>query len=216
MFQKVWSTFERGLVCSQGTVFCKKLLPGRTSNEKRCAVYLENNEKTFDLFDVVFFSGFKPWYHPWIEVMYNYDFMDETTGNQFDYFDSEVEQSLILFFFESLPPAGKLFVSYECDNETRRGLMIDIPAQLTRLGFLLFLNGFTWFKDWYFPEGGNEGGQKLQAEKPLTDKDRRRQWIRLKNEIISYKKFKDCTPSLSLIEGKALKRARFLLDNDLL
>ena len=32
--------------------------------------------------------------------------------------------------------------------------------------------GCRWFKDWYYPEGGREGGTKLQATVPLDDRRR--------------------------------------------
>jgi hypothetical protein len=46
--------------------------------------------------------------------------------------------------------------------------------------------GFTWFKDWYFPEGGNEGGQKLQGEKPLDKKSRERHLMRIHDEVMFF------------------------------
>lgn len=44
----------------------------------------------------------------------------------------------------------------------------ECPEVITHLGFLLFNNGCTWFKEWFLPEGGFEGGQKLQGEKPVS------------------------------------------------
>jgi hypothetical protein len=46
---------------------------------------------------------------------------------------------------------------------------LGVPPHLTRLGFILLENGFTWFKDWYYPEGFMGGNPKLQAEKPIND-----------------------------------------------
>lgn len=54
---------------------------------------------------------------------------------------------------------------------------------ISRLGFELFKNGFTWFKDWYFPEGYLEGGRKLQGEKPLNDKAKLAQLKRIQQEV---------------------------------
>jgi hypothetical protein len=59
---------------------------------------------------------------------------------------------------------------------------MSVPPVLTRLGYRLFLLGFTWFKDWYFSSRGHEGGQKLQGEKPLDDSARRRHLDRIKSE----------------------------------
>jgi len=55
-------------------------------------------------------------------------------------------------------------------KETAEGLRLEIPAAITPLGYLMWESGFRWFKDWYFPEGGSEGGQKLQGNKPMDDK----------------------------------------------
>lgn len=59
-----------------------------------------------------------------------------------------------------------MFVEYEWDHVTIRELEFGIPPALSRLGYKLLVRGFTWFKDWYYPEGFMEGGRKLQAEKP--------------------------------------------------
>ena len=49
-----------------------------------------------------------------------------------------------------------------------KALELSVPPHLTRLGYLLLKNGFTWLKDWYFPEGFREGAPKLQGEKSLN------------------------------------------------
>lgn len=49
---------------------------------------------------------------------------------------------------------------------------MGLPTVTTRLGFELFKRDFTWFKDWYFPEGFREGSEKLQAEKPIDEEHR--------------------------------------------
>ena len=50
---------------------------------------------------------------------------------------------------------------------------MGFPPALTRQGYRLLEYGFTWSKDWYFSEGGHEGGQKIQGEKPLHERARR-------------------------------------------
>lgn len=42
------------------------------------------------------------------------------------------------------------------------------------------------FKDWYFPEGGNEGAQKLQGEKPLNEKLKNKHLIKIRDEVLSF------------------------------
>jgi hypothetical protein len=62
-------------------------------------------------------------------------------------------------------------VAYERD-ETERALRRKVPPPATPVGLAMLRAGCRWFKDWYYPEGGREGGTKLQATLPLDD-DRR-------------------------------------------
>jgi hypothetical protein len=69
---------------------------------------------------------------------------------------------------DAVPPGGHLMVEYEKAlwHTTQRGLLAGIPPLATPLGSLLFdLGTGDSFKDWYFPEGGQEGGRKLQGNK---------------------------------------------------
>ncbi len=72
---------------------------------------------------------------------------------------------------EAIPPGGHLMVEYEAElwRSTQSGLLAGIPPLATPLGGLLFEIGCGHsFKDWYFPEGGQEGGRKLQGNKAHT------------------------------------------------
>jgi hypothetical protein len=80
----------------------------------------------------------------------------------------------------------KIFIGYDTDQETSYGLTYGFPVAATRLGFVLFQHGFTWFKDWYFPEGGLEGGQKLQGEKPLNLKSKHQHLHQIKKELSTF------------------------------
>ena len=54
--------------------------------------------------------------------------------------------------------------------ETQLGLLAGIPPLATRMGAMLYDIGCgDSFKDWYFPEGGQEGGRKLQGNRAYTD-----------------------------------------------
>ncbi len=68
----------------------------------------------------------------------------------------------------ALGPGERLFYEYSWDPVTVYELERGVHPALTRLGYKMLLRGFTWFKDWYFPEGFMEGSQKLQAEKPVA------------------------------------------------
>ena len=48
------------------------------------------------------------------------------------------------------------------------------------------MTGCTWFKDWYFAEGGREGETKLQANKALTADLRRNQSDVLRRELAAW------------------------------
>lgn len=82
-----------------------------------------------------------------------------------------------------LPPGGRLMVGYEELPRTLHALQRGVPPVLTPLGRLLYRAGFTWFRDWYIPEGGAEGGRKLQAHKPLNPEVCAHHLLRLKYEI---------------------------------
>jgi hypothetical protein len=69
---------------------------------------------------------------------------------------------------EALGPGGSLMVAYEGD-ETERALRRKVPSAATPVGLAMLKAGCRWFKDWYYPEGGREGGTKLQATVPLDD-----------------------------------------------
>lgn len=71
----------------------------------------------------------------------------------------------------ALGPGASLMVAYEGD-ETEAALRRKVPPAATPLGLALLRAGCRWFKDWYYPEGGREGGTKLQGTIPLDD-DRR-------------------------------------------
>jgi hypothetical protein len=83
---------------------------------------------------------------------------------------------------EALGPGGSLMVAYEGD-ETERALRRKVPPAATPVGLAMLKAGCRWFKDWYYPEGGREGGTKLQATLPLDDARRREAEQRLVQEL---------------------------------
>jgi hypothetical protein len=84
-----------------------------------------------------------------------------------------------------LPPGGRLMVVYGGD-ETERALQRGCPAVTTPLGHALLTAGCTWFKDWYYAEGGREGETKLQGNKPISEGERRGQIARLRRELAGW------------------------------
>jgi hypothetical protein len=62
-------------------------------------------------------------------------------------------------------------VGYQ-DDDTERALRRRVPPAATPFGLAMLGAGCRWFKDWYFPEGGREGGTKLQGTLPLDEQPR--------------------------------------------
>ena len=118
-----------------------------------------------------YFSG-RDYYSPWLEIDYTPWLRDEGIEDQF-----------FLFIYHFLPQGSKLFVTYWKDKETREMLYKGFHPADTPLGFSLLKAGFTWFKDWYYPEGGNEGFPKIQANKPLNKDEEKRQLRELLDEV---------------------------------
>jgi len=118
-----------------------------------------------------YFSG-RDYYSPWLEIDYSPWLREEGIEDQF-----------FLFVYNFLPPGSKLFVTYLNDKETSEMLYNGFHPADTPLGFSILKAGFTWFKDWYYPEGGNEGAPKIQANKPLNMEEGLRQLRRLLNEV---------------------------------
>ncbi|HEV3474282.1 MAG TPA: DUF1122 family protein [Actinomycetota bacterium] len=82
-------------------------------------------------------------------------------------------------------PGGSVMVAYEGDD-TERALRRKVPPQATPLGLDMLRAGCRWFKDWYYPEGGREGGTKLQGTLPLDDDRRRRAERDLSEELDAF------------------------------
>lgn len=212
VFERVLIRLSKGISIENGVLFRKDILPGRTSHEMSTRICFKKDRRAVELIDVLFFSGHTPWYHPWIEMLYPYNFKPIDRFFRLSYFDSAIEHTLIALFCDCLPPAGKIFVPYELDDETRVGLMMGVPIMLSRLGVLLLKHGCTWFKDWYFPEGGLEGGIKLQGEKPLSKRDKDRQLDAIKQIIDEYVSLKTKKYPMSSIEKRAMVRGEDLLN----
>jgi len=124
-----------------------------------------------------YFSGRGKLYKPWLDIYY-YNLVK---------FKSKIEnisegglgEKLFKHLSDLLPPGSHIMVVYVDHEETRKGLERGIPAPATPIGYLLWKSGFTWFKDWYFAEGGLEGDVKLQGNKPLKDEDKQKNLLEI-------------------------------------
>jgi len=92
------------------------------------------------------------------------------------------DHAVIADVVSELGPGGSIMVAYGGD-ETERALRRRVPPPATPLGLVLLEAGCRWFKDWYYPEGGREGGTKLQGTIPLDASRRVRAEAALAEEI---------------------------------
>ncbi len=120
---------------------------------------------------VNYFSG-RDYYVPWIEI----DYIPWPR-------QEDIEVELFKYFYNLLTPNSRLFVTYENDKETSDLIFKGYSAADTPLGFSMLKAGFTWFKIWYFPEGGNEGSPKIQGNKPLNEESREKELLELLDEV---------------------------------
>ncbi len=185
MVRDIVKNLERGVVLTNYTIYTNTATKGRFHEEIDLDVYLNTNGDKAHFLYLKVFGGRRPYYRPWIEL-YGIDRRIHVGKSDVDYFDSPLEKCLLQYLAKYIGPGENIFVDYHKDTETRKQLEKDIPAEASRLGFVLYRLGFTWFKDWYFPEGFMEGEQKLQAEMPLNESEKNRQ---LKNIYRSVKNF---------------------------
>jgi len=145
---------------------------GRFPEEKNMEILLASENVQKRLLVMKVFYGRPPYYRRWVEV---FSISRELTFNSgiFRFIGSVYEERLIECLSRFLEGGERLFIDYMYDDETRRALELGIPPPLTRLGYMLLQRGFTWFKDWYYPEGFMEGGPKLQVEKPVDENSRK-------------------------------------------
>ncbi len=189
----------------------KNISQGRFIEERNFELFLEDEGGNLSQDPVIFgkyFGGRGEWMPIWLEV---------TIRPSFTIIDSnQKKQNLVGTTFEEdifkeisylIPPGGRIFVMYTTTGTdlTRNAYERGIPRMLTPLGFLLWKNGFRWFKDWYYAEGWSEGGQKLQGNKPLNKEVQKKREI---ETIVELKNFLDKKHSDDTLN----RRAQFILD----
>jgi hypothetical protein len=193
------SSGESELSSSFSLTFCEKPLSlleklqprlkivkkkGRFREEANYELYL-GSEAGIRLLVLKCFAGRPPHYARWIEVFSVLPEIDMGRG-KIPFAGSELEALLLGLLAEELEGGESLFVEYTYDPETSKLLKLGAHPVVTRLGFLLFQLGFTWFKDWYFPEGFMEGSPKLQCEKPVCEEARLKHLAKLREEVAAF------------------------------
>lgn len=182
--------------------------------EENLDIFVKKEELESRLLHIKVFYSRKPYYKPWVEF-FSINAQINLEGKIINYFDSIFEYELLSLFSNFLNKGGKIFIEYYNDEETRKQLERWFPIPVTRLGYNLFKLGFTWFKDWYFPESFMEGGQKLQAEKPLNNEEKERQIMQIKNDVREFIEKLRSLNKHELYIANSIKRARSILNENI-
>ncbi len=201
-------SLKEGFKIEDYFVYTKKEIPGRFDEEINVDIYLKRGKIELKLLVAKIFFG-RGYYKPWVEL-FGISSELNFTNRQFQYFDSIVEDKILSLISEGLDPGENIYVEYEQDQETLYIQQYGIAMPISRLGYKLLKKGFTWFKDWYFPEGYMEGGRKLQGEKPYNKKTKSDHLRQLKKEVReSLKIMKNYEPNEYII--RAITRAKSIL-----
>ncbi len=185
MKRNIVENFKKGVSIMDYMVFAKNVMRGRFREELDLDVYLKKDSDEAHFMYLKLFQGRQPHYKPWIEL-FGIQGKIQIGNITIGYFDSQLEISLLRYVAQSVEPGENIFVDYSSDQDTRRQLELGVPAVVSRLGYKLYTLGFTWFKDWYFPEGFMVGEQKLQAERALHKGEENRQKKVLYRSIKSF------------------------------
>ena len=89
----------------------------------------------------------------------------------------------------AVPAGGHVMIEYEKPlwRTTQLGLLAGIPPLATPMGRVLReLGSGDSFKDWYFPEGGQEGGRKLQGNRAYSAEQAREMAAKRADELRAY------------------------------
>lgn len=185
----------------------QNVLRGRFPNETRFDLFLKRDED-LSLSPIIrgtFFPG-EGYYSPWLEIYFRKK--GQVGLSTIDLQEKQLDVTLFTYLSELLPPGSHMMVSYSNHETTHKALQRGFPPPTTYLGFLLWKAGCTWFKDWYFPEGGKEGGFKLQGNKAPHEEGRNRQILKMKKEM---KNFLKRETNKSNVSKNAKKRAQIIL-----
>ena len=122
----------------------------------------------YPVFEGLYSLGIEPEIDGWIDGHYYEEAVFK--GRKFSLRETGMDLKLFKKLGSALKPSWSFMVAYETFgergrtlDETSRGLNCGIPPIATPLGYLLFTSGRFKVKDWYFPEGGNEGMPKLEG-----------------------------------------------------
>ncbi|WP_461832318.1 DUF1122 family protein [Aquifex sp.] len=170
-FEKLKKGLEEGLETDLGRLELFRVSRGRFAEEFNLDLKVAGE----NLLTVKVFLGRKPHYAPWAEI---FGIKPMVKGKPF--FGSSCEREIYKIFSRHFP---RIFVEYFEDKETATELQKGVPPAFSRMGFELLKLGYTYFRDWYIPEGLMEGGHKIQAEKPKDEKTAEKHMNILEKEV---------------------------------
>jgi hypothetical protein len=181
----VIETLQKGIPVDDLVLHASRVSDGRFQGERNLDLHVRSGDSDAFLMYAKVFHGASPEYRPWVELFAIQPSL-ELEGQTVPYFDSDLENELLRRFSGGIGPRGTLFVEYASDRETLSMVHVGAPVPLTRLGGRLLRLGFTWFKVWYFPEGGSEGSEKIQAERPIDGEAESRHRERMREETARF------------------------------
>ncbi|RUM28581.1 MAG: DUF1122 domain-containing protein [Aquifex sp.] len=188
-YEEILKTLEKGINSKEGKIKLLKVSQGRFKEEFNLDLSLEGKP----LLTLKIFLGRKPYWLPWVEVFG----VNPNLSKLF--FGSEAEKKLYKVLSEHF---GRVFIEYFEDKETAYELQKGVPPALSRLGFELLKLGYTYFRDWYIPEGLMEGGHKVQAEKPPNEEAKVRHLRVIKREFEEFLKMCDDKDLIEKVKGR--------------
>ncbi len=193
--------------------------PRRFIEQKLFELYLQDGDgqRSSPVFTGIYSAGRRSeGIKGWIDG----DYLERLTfpgGGTVDLSESGLDIKVFEALGELIPEGGSLMVAYEMfwgksrvHMDTAQGLRFGFPPATTPLGYLFFWAGCISFKDWYWPEGGREGPQKLQGFKAP---DRAYAERRAREMILELKAFLGKVRGDYLVlEESAKERAKRLLE----
>jgi hypothetical protein len=190
-----------------------ELSKGRAKGENRFDLYLRGEDGEImeqPAASGLYFRGMGRYYRPWIEFSYSNSF---TRDGEEIALTLEEEEALFISLCSTIPAGSHIMVKYRQHRMTAQGLLFGIPPAATPIGYLMYVGGCRWYKDWYFAEGFMEGEEKLQATKPLDEEREREKADAIREELRRYLELEP-DPSKPELEETCRKLARRILERD--
>lgn len=209
---RVFDQLVEGIDTADGRIFANAIQRGRFKEERNMTLYFQIGDNKSRLMQATIFFGRSALFKSWAEL-YNIQNRLIIDNKTFIFPDSDLEYAVIELLLPVLAPGGKIFVEYENDPETRKALEIGVPAAASRMGYILFQNGATWFKDWYFSEGYMEGGRKLQGEKPIKSAVKNRHLENIAHQLQNFLQSHPESERTGDATNRSVKRAKTVLES---